>query len=124
MRRKAAELVCRYLGGDLALVDEVCTLRGFQEELAAREPDDPRRLFGEAVEASSSSSDPSLAQVLSHMNERLSKQEQVLARIQANLERDRQQVNLNVRAPKRAGPHQLQIARDIGGARPFPVAIS
>ena len=24
VRRQAAELLCRYLGGDLALVDEVC----------------------------------------------------------------------------------------------------
>ena len=36
---------------------------------------------------------------------------------------DRQRVNLNVRAPKRAAPHQPPIARDIAGAgRPFPVA--
>ena len=35
VRRQAAELLCRYLGGDLALVDEVCRIRGFQEELAA-----------------------------------------------------------------------------------------
>ena len=32
IRRQAAELLCRYLGGDLALVDEVCRNRGFQEE--------------------------------------------------------------------------------------------
>ena len=30
VRRQAAELLCRYLGVDLALVDEVCRLRGFQ----------------------------------------------------------------------------------------------
>ena len=34
VRRQAAQLFCRYLGGDLALVDEVCTLRGFQEKLS------------------------------------------------------------------------------------------
>ena len=34
VRRQAAELLCRYLGGDLALVDEICALRGFQEQLA------------------------------------------------------------------------------------------
>ena len=34
VRRQAAELLCRYLGGDLALVDEVCRNRGFQEQLA------------------------------------------------------------------------------------------
>ena len=106
----------------MAIIDEVCALRGFQEQLVVRAPEDPCRLFGEAVEASSSSSDPSLARVLSHMNERLKTQEQLLARIQANLEHDRQHVNLNVRAPKRAGPHLVQMARGIGGTRPFPVA--
>jgi len=122
VRRQAAELLCRYLGGDLALIDEVCAIRGFQEQLAARAPEDQRRLFGEAVEASSSSLDPPLAQVLSNMNERLTKQEQMLARIHESLEHDRQRVNLNVRAPKRAAPHKPQIARDIAGLRPFPVA--
>ena len=51
VRRQAAELLCRYLGGDLALVDEVCRIRGFQEEMAVQKPEDPRRIFGEAVEA-------------------------------------------------------------------------
>ena len=54
VRKQAADLLCRWLGGDLSLVDEVCTLRGFQEELALHAPEDPRRLFGEVVEASSS----------------------------------------------------------------------
>ena len=34
VRRQAADLLVRYLGGDLALVDEVCMIHGFQEELA------------------------------------------------------------------------------------------
>ena len=123
VRRQAAELLCRWLGGDLAIIDEVCALRGFQEELAIRAPEDPRRLFGEAVEASSSSSGPLVAQVLSNMNERLTKQEQMLARIHESLEHDRQRVNLNVRAPKRAAPYQPQITRDLAGVgRPLPVA--
>ena len=29
VRRQAAELLVRYLGGDLSLVDEVCRIRGF-----------------------------------------------------------------------------------------------
>ena len=29
VRRQAAELLCRFLGGDIALVDEVCRNRGF-----------------------------------------------------------------------------------------------
>ena len=123
VRRQAAELLCRWLGGDLSLVDEVCMIRGFQEELAVRAPEDPRRLFGEVVEASSSSSGPLVAQVLSNMNERLTKQEQMLARIHESLEHDRQRVNLNVRAPKRAAPYQPQITRDLAGVgRPLPVA--
>ena len=51
LRRQAAELLCRYLVGDLALVDEVCRSRGFQDQLAIQTSEDPRRLFGEAVEA-------------------------------------------------------------------------
>ena len=31
VRRHAAELLVRYLGGDLAILDEVCALRGLQE---------------------------------------------------------------------------------------------
>ncbi len=64
VRRQAAELLCRYLGGDLALVDEVCQIHGFQQQLAAVCPNDPRRVFGDMVEASSSASTP-LARVLS-----------------------------------------------------------
>ena len=123
VRRQAAELLCRYLGGDLSLVDEVCALRGIQEQLAVRSPDDPRRLFGAEVEASSSSSGGPWAHVLSTVNERLTKQEQILARIQASLEHDRQRVNLNVRAPKRAAANQPEVARNMSGVgRPFPVA--
>ena len=51
VRRTAAELLCRYLGGDLSLVNEICRNRDFQEELAIQNPDDARRVFGEAVEA-------------------------------------------------------------------------
>lgn len=112
VRRQVAELLVRYLGGDISLVDEVCAIRGYQEELAIRAPEDPRRLFGEAVEVSSSSSGPQLAQVLSTVYQRLTNQEktltaqgQLLARIHERLEQDRQRVNLNVRAPKRAAPH-------------------
>ena len=51
VRRTAAELLCRYLGGDLSLVNEICRNRGFQEELAVQNPEDPRRVFGEALES-------------------------------------------------------------------------
>ena len=123
VRRQAAELLVRYLGGDLALVDEVCKIRGFQEELAFQAPEDPRRVFGEVAEASSSPSSSLMTQALSDMNERLTKQEQILARIYETLEHDRSRVNLNVRAPKRAAPYDHPIARDIAKAgRPLPVA--
>ena len=121
IRRQAAELLCRYLGGDLALVDEVCRNRGFQEELAVARPEDPRRVFGEVVEATAGGSQ--LAQVLYNMSERLTKQEQMLAHIHERLEHDRQRVNLNVWVPKRTVPHQHQITSDLAlVGRPFPVA--
>jgi hypothetical protein len=42
VRRQAAELLCRWLGGDLTIIDEVCQNRGLQEELAVQNPEDPR----------------------------------------------------------------------------------
>ena len=51
VRRQAAELLCKYLGGDLALVDEVCRIQGFQKELAVQAPEDRHCMFGEMVEA-------------------------------------------------------------------------
>ena len=53
MSCRAAGLLVRYLGGDLSIIDEVIAWRGLQEELAAQAPEDPRRLFGEAVGATS-----------------------------------------------------------------------
>ena len=41
VRRQTAELLCRYLAGDLSLVDEICRFRGIQEELAVQAPEDP-----------------------------------------------------------------------------------
>ena len=83
IRRQAASLLVRWLGGDLALVDEVCRTRGFQEELAVRSPEDPRRVFGEAVEADASTSGVGgqLARMFTTMNQRLTNQEAMLARI-------------------------------------------
>ena len=89
--RQAAELLCRYLGGDLALVDEVCVIRGFQEELAVRAPEDPRRVFGVVVEATTiRASGSQLAQILAAMNERMTNQEKILATIRERFEQDRQ----------------------------------
>ena len=129
VRRQAAELLCRYLGGDLALVDEVCRNRGFQEQLAVQAPEDPRRLFGEVVEATGGTvgsattiqlaraCTEAIANAVPGIIERLS------AHIDERMAQDRQRVNLNVRAPKRDAPHQPQIARSLAGVgRPFPVA--
>lgn len=71
-----------------------------------------------------------MANLFAAMNQRLTNQEQtlsaqgqLLARIHESLEHDRARVNLNVRAPKRAAPHQPQITRDLAGVgRPFPLA--
>jgi hypothetical protein len=126
VRRQASELLVRYLGGDLSLISEVCRLRGLQEELAVQRPEDPRRVFGEAVEAASGLNNTvgeQLARMCATLTQRLTAQEEMLARIHERLDQDRLRVNLNVRAPKRASPHDPPIARDIAGAgRPFPLA--
>ena len=77
VRRQAAELLVRYLGGDMRIIDEVCALRGLQEELATARPDDPRRIFGEAVEASGSHGPvgEQLVRIISTVERRLTVQE-------------------------------------------------
>lgn len=50
-RRQAAQLMIRYLGGDLTLIAEVEENRKLQERLAAEDPNHPLRQFGVAVEA-------------------------------------------------------------------------
>ena len=42
VRRQASELLTRFLGGDLAIVDEVCRNRGLQQHLAVEQPEHPR----------------------------------------------------------------------------------
>ena len=48
VRRAAASVVVRYLGGDMSLVEEIATIRLNQEDMDA---DEPARLFGQAVES-------------------------------------------------------------------------
>ena len=129
VRRQAAELLVRYLGGDLGIIDEVCALRGLQEELAAERPDDPRRIFGEAVDATGGTSGGAVTTQLARAcTEAIANAvpgiiDKLSAHIDERLAQDRQRVNLNVRAPKRPLPRDPPIARDIAGAgRPFPVA--
>ena len=64
VRRQASELLCRYLGGDLSFVDEVCRMRSLQEELAVQRPEDPCRFFGLEVEAASGSTGGAGSQLL------------------------------------------------------------
>ena len=45
--------MCRYLGGDTTLIDEVQQIRAAQEDLAATNPTHPARVFGRAVEEQS-----------------------------------------------------------------------
>lgn len=108
----------------MRIIDEVCAARGLQEQLAAQCPDDPRRVFGQAVGAASSSDSVALADLsraFSTLTERLAAQEETLARVRRLLEQDRAQITLNVRAPKRA--RDPPIAGDVSGAgRPLPLA--
>jgi hypothetical protein len=50
IRRQAAELLVRYLGGDLSVVDEVCALHAVQEALRKDCPDHPARFFRASAE--------------------------------------------------------------------------
>ena len=49
VRKNAASVVCRYLGGDLTLVTEIAQNRLFQEEMSE---ENPARIFGQTVEQS------------------------------------------------------------------------
>ena len=87
-----------------------------------RAPEDPRRLFGAVVEASTTPGSE-LTRLFAAMDQRLTNQEKLLATIHERLEQDRQRVNLNVRSPKRASPYQPPIARSLAGAgQPYPVS--
>ena len=112
--------------GDLALIDEVYATRGLQERLAAEAPGDPRRAFGEEVEASRSNGAVGcqLARCVRSIEQRLAAQEDALERIQARLDSGQAVVNLNVRAPKRAGPYSPPVVRGmaLGNRRPLPMA--
>jgi hypothetical protein len=130
VRRKAAELLCRWLGGDLTIIDEVYRNRGLQEELAVQNPEDPRRLFGEAVEAAGAApvtGEQQLARVCTDIVARTLPA--VLERVTRHIDErlahseSRTRVNLNVRAPKRAAAHNHPVVRDIAQAgRPLPIA--
>ena len=107
----------------------MCANRGFQEELADRAPEDPRRVFGEAVEAAGApSGEQQLVRMCSEIVARALPE--VLDKLTAHIDgrlahlESRHRVNLNVRAPqKRSLLQDPPIASDIAGAgRPLPVS--
>ncbi len=126
IRRQCSELLVGYMGGDLALVDRICRNRGLQEELAVRAPDHPARLFGSAVEASGSTvTSGEMVRVCTEAVSRVvpelfSKLAEHIDQRMSTIE-NRFRVNLNVRAPKRAGPYSPTITRNIAG-QPYPIA--
>ena len=69
VRRQAAEIFCRWLGGDLSIIEEVCRNRGIQAELAARQPEHPLRPFGEDVEQKNDASSLDMANICQQMLE-------------------------------------------------------
>ena len=80
VRRRAAELIVRWLGGDPSLIPEIIANRGLQQELAVHAPEDPRRVFGEAVEAEQGTTfQQVLEQTLPHVLEKVT--EKLLAKI-------------------------------------------
>ena len=46
VRKEAASVLVRFLGGDMSMVDEIARNRLTQEELAEDNPNHPLRLFG------------------------------------------------------------------------------
>ena len=99
-------------------IDMCIRLRGFQEQLTVRAPEDPCRLFGEAVEATGTPSAECLSTVCTNIVDRtiplvIEKLTSYIDDRLAHLD-GRQRVNLNVRAPKRPVSQQPPIARDKG----------
>jgi len=104
----------------------VVALRGLQQDLAEENPDDPRRVFGEAVE---SAGYPTTTQLAKVCTDALAAAvpgilEKLTQHIDERLLEARQHVHLNVRAPKRTIANDPPITRDITAAagRLLPLA--
>ena len=54
LRKEVAELMVRYLGGDLRIISEVCQQHGLQDRLQVHAPSDPRCAFREAAQVTTS----------------------------------------------------------------------
>ena len=63
MRLKAASLFVRVYGCDFNLATQICESRVLQELLATERPEDPRGVFGKAVEAKSNETDENESRV-------------------------------------------------------------
>ena len=127
VRRQASELLCRYLGGDIALVDEVCAIRGFQEEWAVQETENAMRIFGERVEESGGALQSHLVQACTVAFAVAASRivEGIANHIGDSFvnAKGAGRVNLNVRAPKRSFLRDPPIAQTIEGlGRPLPLA--
>ena len=77
IRQQAASLLVRYLGGDPKLIQEICVMRGIQQEFIIDSPNSPLRIFGETVEHSTSCSETeiwrNITALMTSMENRLSK---------------------------------------------------
>ena len=113
---------CVATSEEISLVDEVCALRGFQEQLAVRAPQDARRAFGEAVEATPNPSAEYLSRVCTDIVGRavpvmIDKLSSYIDERLAHLG-TRQGVNLNVRAPKRPASQLPHVDSALEGGTP------
>jgi hypothetical protein len=54
LRQKAASLIVRYYGGDERMIDELLEHRRAQVRLDEEEPENPQRVFGQAIDAAAS----------------------------------------------------------------------
>ena len=100
VRRRAAELIARWLGGDPSLIPEIIANRGLQQELAVHAPEDPRRVFGEAVEAGQGATflQQVLEQTLPHLLEKVT--EKIITKIDERFD--------NMEKHARPAPYALQ----------------
>ena len=127
VRRQAASLLVCYLGGDISIVNEVCTIRGFQEHLETERIEGPRRAYGQEMEALGGAAPSQMVRACTEalaiaipgmLDEIALRVDERFGQIGAQ-----QRINLNVRAPKRQTLRDPPIAKTIEGVgRPLPLA--
>lgn len=127
LRRQTAELLVRFLGGDLTLIDEVCAIRGIQNQLAIQHPNDPMRIFGHHIENSGNILESQLAIACKNAFAVAAPDiiEGIANRIGGSIVNagSARRVNLNVRARRNKSLRDPPIAETIEGAgKPLPLA--